>query len=114
MRIVDKPWGYQEFYIDEKDFSVKKIVINKGHRYSLQYHKIKKEKFIVINGYPQVQLDTIIRIYMPKQEFDIPATVIHRISAIEENVDLLEISWGSEEDIIRLSDDYGRINEQKE
>lgn len=114
MKIVEKPWGYQEFFIDEKGFSVRKLVLYKNHRYSLQVHEKKKEQFIVINGYPLVRINDTERIFYPNETFVIEPGVVHRISAIISEVWLLEIMWGFEEDITRLSDDYGRINEQKE
>ena len=41
--IVDKPWGYEIIWANTSRYLGKILVINPGHRLSLQYHEQKEE-----------------------------------------------------------------------
>ena len=43
-KITEKPWGYEELLSYTDKYAMKRMVINAGHRMSLQYHDIKEEK----------------------------------------------------------------------
>ena len=47
--IVPKTWG-EEHWIVNKEYCGKKLVLKKGHRCSLHYHKAKDEVFYVTKG----------------------------------------------------------------
>ena len=44
MKIIQKPWGQEELIEVNANYMLKKLTMKKGHRCSLQYHNIKKEK----------------------------------------------------------------------
>ena len=84
-----KPWGYEKVLVDDRGFKVKIIVVDKGKRTSLQYHKEKREFFIF--------QDSSMR-YISEGEQ-------HRLTG---PLEVIEFSFGEDSDIIRLQDDYGR------
>lgn len=42
-KIVDKPWGHELWFAETRRYVGKLLVIEKGRRLSLQYHKVKHE-----------------------------------------------------------------------
>ncbi len=105
-----KPWGYEELLEQNDKYVLKRIVMNKGHKCSLQYHEKKTETIYVISGGP-------LRISINNLEYDkhyqsCPITInpleVHRMEAIEDCV-YLEVSTPELEDVVRIEDDYGRI-----
>ena len=84
------------------------IIINKGHRLSRQYHKVKQESFYVLKGRPLVEIGDKRRVLSPGSAVDILPHAVHRVSAPHGRVTLLEVSTPEMEDLIRLEDDYAR------
>lgn len=41
--IVNRPWGTYEVLDEGPNYKVKKIIVNPGHRTSLQYHEQRQE-----------------------------------------------------------------------
>lgn len=112
MRIVKKPWGKELWYANNPDnagYVGKIIEVKKGHRLSLQYHRIKHETIYILSGTPNVFLgNKHIRMH-PGDAAVIKPKVIHRIEADKNNVIFAEVSTGEVEDVVRLQDDYNRI-----
>ena len=48
--IIDKPWGHEEIWAQSSRYAGKILVINKGHRLSRQYHNVKEETIMVLEG----------------------------------------------------------------
>lgn len=46
----DKVWGKEFWIANNPDYCGKVLVLNRQHRCSIHYHKIKKETFLVISG----------------------------------------------------------------
>ena len=89
-KMIEKPWGHEEILHKDDVYRVKKLVVNEGQRTSLQYHKKKHEVMFYPNG--------SFEYFKPYDK--------HRL---EGPIEVLEVSWGgSDEDIVRLEDDYGR------
>jgi len=116
--IVDKPWGHEELWAQSSRGYVGKILfIKKGHRLSRQYHRVKEETVMVLEGIliceagPYFDGDTIHSYVMhPGDIFHVAAGTIHRFGAEEGDVRLVEVSSAEIEDIVRLEDDYKRIS----
>lgn len=91
---------------------VKKLFLNPYSRISLQRHKFRSERWIVINGTATVRCEDTVKHLGVGESASIPCGNIHRLS--NETADplcLIEIQLGeilSEEDIERFNDDYGR------
>ncbi|HCJ67121.1 MAG TPA: cupin [Elusimicrobia bacterium] len=115
MKIIPKPWGKEEIIEINDRYMVKKLTMLKGHRCSLQYHKIKRETIYVLSGKLRIyygfsaeQLES--RIFAEYESITLPSGMIHRMEAVEDSV-YLEASTPETDDVMRLLDDYQR--EQK-
>jgi mannose-6-phosphate isomerase len=111
-QVVLKPWGKEIWFANQAEYVGKILCINKGHRYSLQYHEKKIEtqyllkgkcKFLI--GPSEDKLEEII--LNPGDKLDVYPGTIHRAEALED-VEILEVSSNDLDDVVKLSDDYGR------
>ncbi|MCW5950338.1 MAG: phosphomannose isomerase type II C-terminal cupin domain [Pyrinomonadaceae bacterium] len=109
----NRPWG-RFIILDESDaFKVKRIEVSPGKRLSYQRHTKRSEHWYVVAGTAKVTLDGTDRIVNALETVEIPAGAAHRVENPSET-DLLvfiEVQTGSyfgEDDIERLSDDFGR------
>ena len=116
--IIDKPWGHEEIWAQSSRYAGKILVINKGHRLSRQYHNVKEETIMVLEGTlvceegPKGVGEPVIRhIMAPGDIFHIRPGTIHRFCAEETNVRLVEVSTSEIQDVVRLEDDYRRITD---
>ena len=84
------------------------IVVYKGKRLSLQYHKKKNETFYCDKGKCVLELGKRKYLFKKGQKFDIPSGTKHRVFAKFGSVRLLEVSTSYPDDVVRIADDYGR------
>ena len=105
---VEKPWGHEIWYAQSKRYVGKILVINKGHRLSLQYHKIKHETIYALKGRFRLTLGGKNFLMTPGMAAVIPTKAVHRFEALYGRATLLEVSTPEVWDVVRLSDDYGR------
>jgi len=105
---VPKPWGHEMIFARAKKYVGKILVIKKGHRLSLQYHKLKHESLLVLRGRLSLRLGRKNRIVGPGVAFTIPPKTVHRFEAPKGRVTLIEVSTPELWDVVRLQDDYGR------
>lgn len=107
-----RPWGYYEILSDEADHKVKRITVYPGKRLSLQRHQKRSEHWYVVHGQGVVTLDQEERLLKAGDHVDIPVTMLHRMEGKgTENMVFIEVQTGSyfgEDDIERISDDFGR------
>ncbi len=115
--IVEKPWGHEEIWACTSRYAGKILVIKKGHRLSRQYHRVKEETVMVLEGTlvceegPRRPGDDVIRhVLGPGGIFHVRAGTIHRFCAEETDVRLVEVSTSEIQDVVRLEDDYRRID----
>jgi mannose-6-phosphate isomerase len=98
---------------DAPDHKVKRLVVHPGKRLSYQRHSKRAEHWFIVSGTATVTLDgTVIQVPTGKA-IDIPLEGAHRV-ANEGTTDvvLIEVQCGTyfgEDDIVRLEDDYGRL-----
>lgn len=106
-----KPWGGYTRYTLNTPSTVKILWITKGNQFSLQTHTHRDELWIILKGTPHVTIGTDVTQARPQDEFWIPRGTEHRMKAVEQDVEFLEISFGDfdENDITRLADDFGRV-----
>lgn len=114
IRRTEKPWGYELLWAKSAGYAGKILHIKKGHRLSLQYHVEKVETILVNAGHLLLQLEDeqgqLAELNMLQGEAcHIPAGRIHRMIAVEE-CDLLEVSTDKLDDVVRLEDSYGRVD----
>ena len=109
---VEKPWGYELIWARTGDYVGKILHINKGHKLSLQYHRIKEETIFVSSGVmdfvfenAQGELETIR--LNAGEAHHIPTGKRHRMVAVED-CDVFEVSTPHLDDVVRIEDGYGR------
>lgn len=112
-RVVAKPWGHELLWA-ESDLYVGKILhVNAGEALSLQYHEVKDETIHLLAGemefYVGPSADQLERVVLGKGEsFHVSPGTVHRMVAVTD-CDILEASTPHLDDVVRLSDRYGRI-----
>jgi mannose-6-phosphate isomerase-like protein (cupin superfamily) len=107
-----RPWGYYEILYTENGMQIKRLVVHKGKRLSLQSHKKRSEHWYIRSGNALTQVED--------QEYNLGAghsiTILkgekHRVTAAgKKDLELIEIQEGTylgEDDIVRYDDDFGR------
>ena len=107
-----RPWGGFEVLEEGRGYKVKRLVVNPGHRLSLQRHRYRAEHWVVVAGVPRVRVAGRTRRLRAKGTVSIPRGAWHRIeNPGREPAILIEVQHGpylGEDDIIRQEDDYGR------
>ena len=113
LKKTKKPWGHFEQFNHNAQCTVKLLHVNAGERLSLQYHEKRREFWKVIRGPAQVQIGSKKFVGKEGDEFEIPTKAKHRLSALDSDILILEISYGKfdEDDIVRVEDDFGRAKE---
>jgi mannose-6-phosphate isomerase len=111
-RRVEKPWGHELIWAHTDRYVGKVLVIEAGKRLSLQYHERKDESLLVIRGRLLLELEDdegrLVKHEMgPGEHCRIPTGRKHRFSGIE-RVELVEVSTPELDDVVRISDDFGR------
>lgn len=111
-RRVDKPWGCELVWAETDRYVGKLLVIEGGHRLSLQYHREKDEWVLVLAGRLRLHLegdDGVIRVEElgPGEHRHVPVGRRHRYEA-PVHTELIEVSTPELWDVVRLEDDYGR------
>lgn len=105
---IIKPWGHEYIYVTTEHYVGKILHINKGHRTSLQYHKIKEETLYVLSGFCEVLLNGKSFLLKTGSNIHVNAGDRHRITAVTD-CEIQEISTPHPEDIVRIQDDYNRV-----
>jgi mannose-6-phosphate isomerase len=113
-RRVEKPWGHEDIWAETPRYVGKVLVIHKGKRLSLQYHERKDESILVLRGRLRLELENErgeleIAELAPGESRRIPTGRRHRFGAVED-CELVEVSTPELDDVVRLSDDYGRAS----
>ena len=109
--IVPKPWGHETIWANTDRYVGKILHIKAGQALSVQYHNRKDETVHLLSGelIYRVQLgDELEDMHLTAGEsFRICAGTIHQMEAVTD-CDVLEASTPDLDDVVRLSDRYGR------
>lgn len=107
-----RPWGSWEVLAVGPGYAVKRIVVFPGARLSLQRHAHRSEHWVLVGGTGRVTLNDQTMDFVSGQHVTIGLGQIHRIENTgAEPLIFIEVQHGhrlEEDDIERLSDDYGR------
>lgn len=110
---VPKPWGHETIWAQSARYVGKILHINAGQELSVQYHNKKDETIYLLSG------EIAYRVQMPGKDilgdvqlkvgesFRITPGTIHQMAALTD-CDVLEVSTPELDDVVRLSDKYGR------
>jgi mannose-6-phosphate isomerase len=111
----ERPWGNFTVLDEGENYKVKRIEVLPGKRLSYQKHAQRAEHWMVVQGTGKVTLDGQDIVLNAGEVVDIPIGAAHRIeNPGDVKVVFIEIQRGSylgEDDIVRLQDDFGRINQ---
>ncbi len=112
--IVDKPWGCEVIWAHTDKYVGKVLNIEKGHRLSEQFHRLKDETIYVLDGVLQLEFNGGEEIlYLTEGEsYRIKPGTVHRFIAPKHGtgVRLMEVSTPELDDVVRTEDDYNRAN----
>jgi mannose-6-phosphate isomerase len=97
---------------ERKGFKVKLIEVWPGHRLSLQFHHHRTEHWVVVSGRARVVVGEKVLELAPLESTIIPVGTLHRLeNPWSDPLVMVEVQTGdllSEEDIVRVEDDYAR------
>jgi mannose-6-phosphate isomerase len=111
VRTVPKPWGSETIWAVTDQYVGKVLHIKAGQALSLQYHNQKDETIHLLRG------EMIYRVKIDGELRDVKLTAgesyrnepgtVHQMEAVTD-CDVLEASTPHLDDVVRLSDRYGR------
>jgi mannose-6-phosphate isomerase len=111
-----RPWGTFTVLDEGDGFKVKRIEVLPGKRLSYQKHAQRAEHWVVVQGTAKVTLDNEEINVAAGQAIDIAVGTAHRVeNANSELLVFIEVQRGDylgEDDIVRLQDDFGRVQEK--
>jgi len=109
--VVKKPWGYERIWAHSERYAGKVLHINAGQELSVQYHSSKDETVHLLSGelVYRVKLGEELEDVRLKtgESFRIRPGTVHQMLAVTD-CDVLEVSTPELDDVVRLSDKYGR------
>ncbi|MGQ9570358.1 MAG: mannose-1-phosphate guanylyltransferase/mannose-6-phosphate isomerase [Thermodesulfovibrionales bacterium] len=110
-----RPWGCYTVLEEGPRYKIKRVVVNPGARLSLQKHFHRSEHWVVIKGTAKVTIgdkDTYIH---ENESAYVPKSTPHRLeNPGRVQLEIIEVQNGEyvgEDDIVRMEDVYGRIEE---
>lgn len=110
---VNRPWGSYTVLEEGQNFKIKRIEVKPSSSLSLQYHLHRSEHWIVIDGCATIFNNDVEKTLYANESTFIPAGNKHRLTNnTDKKVILIEVQTGSylgEDDIVRITDIYGRI-----
>jgi mannose-1-phosphate guanylyltransferase len=112
-RTVHRPWGTYTVLGEGLHFKIKRIEVKPGSALSLQMHHHRSEHWIVVSGTAKIVNGEEDILLQTNQSTYIPAGHKHRlINPGVIDLVMIEVQSGQylgEDDIVRFSDQYGRI-----
>ena len=112
--MIRKPWGSEEILFECGQARVKLLRVKSGKRTSLQIHKQKREVMMLLSGDAILEHGTFLNYVMePGHLHQITTGVKHRLTGKSMGTSeavILEMAYGSDSDIVRIDDDFGRAS----
>jgi mannose-6-phosphate isomerase len=111
-RRVDKPWGHELWFALTERYAGKLLHVRTGQRLSVQYHERKDETSYLLSGrlllHRGPSADALVETELTAGDVwrNEPGQV-HTIEALDDAV-VVEVSTPDLDDVVRLTDDYGR------
>lgn len=108
---VVKPWGHESIWAHTPLYVGKILFIKRGQALSVQYHNKKDETIYLLRGQIIYKVQTGEELrdvkLMTGEAFRVLPGTIHQMEAITD-CEVLEVSTPELDDVVRLSDRYGR------
>lgn len=108
--VVQKPWGREIWWAVTEHYAAKIVEVRAGQALSLQYHERKHETLYCQFGTGHLRIGDEEHDVRPGKVFSIPPGTVHRLEATTD-LRLIEVSSPDLDDIVRLEDRYGRIDQ---
>ncbi len=96
IQTIPKGWGKEIWIHNDEKYCGKILVLNKGKRCSLHYHKLKHETFYISKGLVQMEImedgramETLVM--KPGDTLEIPPQLRHRFTGLDDS-EILEFS----------------------
>jgi len=113
VRVVDKPWGREDWLAVGERIVMKRLVVEPGFRLSLQYHERKEEAWLVLAGRARVRVGALEGEIGAGDIVHVRPGTVHRIEALE-RLEIVEASTPELDDVVRVEDDFGRVPDREE
>jgi mannose-6-phosphate isomerase len=111
VRVVPKPWGHETIWAHSEDYVGKILHVKAGHALSLQYHNVKDETIHLLRGemiYRIKDGERLVEVpFKAGQSYRNTPGTVHQMEAVTD-CDILEASTPHLDDVVRLTDRYGR------
>ncbi len=104
---VEKPWGQEIWWAVTNKYAAKILEIEKGSSTSFHYHQKKLETFYITKGRGTIKLQERTEELYPGKVIEIYPGEPHRLNALS-NLQIIEVSTPELDDVVRISDYYGR------
>lgn len=110
---IDKPWGWELLFTHGAPYAGKILFIREGEALSRQYHEVKVETLLVLDGLVRIEIGkpntpSFLSCDLgPGQAWHIDKGTIHRFIA-RKDTRLIEVSTPELSDLVRIEDRYGR------
>lgn len=111
--MVDKPWGHERIWAHTDLYVGKVLHIKAGHALSVQYHERKDETISLLSGtmiFRVADADGNLQDIplAAGESYHVTPGTVHQMEAVTD-CDVLEASTNHLDDVVRLSDRYGRV-----
>lgn len=112
---ITTPWGRYQVLEEGEGFLFKLLEINPGHATSLQRHAHRTEHWTLVCGDGYIYKGDKTHHVVPGEQFTISPGEPHRLECLSTSQDPLTVyeTWEGdildENDIERISDNYGRV-----
>lgn len=113
MNKEERPWGWFKTLEENNGYKLKKIYVKPNQQFSLQYHNHREEHWVIVEGSGSITLDENVFPVSVGDFFKIGIKQVHRMKSHLNGIMFYEVQMGTiceESDIVRIEDDYGRIN----
>jgi mannose-6-phosphate isomerase-like protein (cupin superfamily) len=105
----ERPWGYYIVLEEDKDYKIKKVIVQPGQKLSLQLHYHRSEHWIVVSGFAEVDLNEVQVLLRKGESMFVPIGIKHQLKnpgIIP--LEVLEVQIGEyleEDDIVRFPEE---------
>ncbi|KQV83967.1 mannose-1-phosphate guanylyltransferase/mannose-6-phosphate isomerase [Rhizobium sp. Root1220] len=107
-----RPWGGYTSLLNGDRFQVKRLFVLPGKKLSLQKHFHRSEHWVCVKGTAEVTVGDKVTFVRENESVYIPQGELHRLyNPGRIMLEMIEVQTGSylgEDDIIRVSDEFGR------
>lgn len=109
---IYRPWGNYTVLEEGERYKIKRVVVNRRERLSLQMHHHRSEHWIVVKGTAKVTIGDLEKLVHENESVYVPKSTLHRLeNPGKVPLEIIEVQNGEyvgEDDIVRIDDLYGR------